>query len=224
MLGETLASWPRLFGSALQPNPHRSADAVFVRGDGLKIAIEMTATFTVATAKKIDQLADLLSRDTSNSVVFLFILAPLPGSDHELEVGRRLRQAIKKSSHSSRTRVLAKVKDRLFVAKWKDYFPAPGLVTRDFTPLRSQKYSSTDDEWVDTDLMDPYSVPFNGADSPAVEETSRNLNDVLGAPHWMRTGPGVDFDALLIGIAGFDRALEIKAAADRARSQKAIAN
>lgn len=223
VLGETLASWPRLFGSALQPNPHRSADAVFVRGDGLKIAIEVTATVTSATVTKIEQLAELLARETSKSVMFLFVVAPQPGSVHELEVGRRLRQAIKKSSHSSRSRILAEVEKRMAIARWSDLFPAPGLVSRAFIPLRAKRYAASEDDWVDIDLLDPYSAPFGG-DSPAVEETSRNLNDVLGAPHWMRTGPGVDFDALLIGIAGFDRALEIKAAADRARSQKAIAN
>jgi hypothetical protein len=215
VLGEAVATWPRIFGSKLQPNPHRSADAVFVRDDGLKIAVELTATFTGATIKKIDQLADLLAQDTTKSVVVLFVLAPQPGSDHELEVGRRLRQAIRKSSHSSRARVLAEVKNRMAVVTWKSWFPATGLVSREFIPLRAQRFSSTDDEWVDTDLLDPYNVPFEGAGSPEVEETFTNLNDVFGAPWWARTGQGFDFDMYLIKAAGFDNVLlAIKAATD----------
>jgi hypothetical protein len=95
----------------------------------------------------------------------------------------------------------------MVIAKWEDFFPGPGLVSREFVRLRAQRYDSVDDEWIDTDLLDPYDVPFEGAESPEVEETSTNLNDVLGAPHWMRTGPGADFDALLIERAGFDKVL-----------------
>jgi hypothetical protein len=214
VLGETVATWPKLFGSTLQPNPHRSADAVWVRDDGLKIAIEMTATVTVATIKKIEQLADLLARDTTKSVVFLFVVAAHPKDGRTSDVTNKLRQAIKKSSHSSRTRILAEVKNRMVIAKWDVWFPGPGLVTRDFIRLRAQRYDSVGDEWVDTDLLDPYDVPYEGADSPEVVETSTNLNDVFGAPWWCRTGPGADFDALLLKISGFDKCLAIKRATD----------
>ena len=217
VLGESAATWPRLFPSRLTPNPYRSADAVWVREDGLKIAIELTATVTVPTIKKIDQLADLLARDTTKSTVVLFVLAPRPGQDHELDVGRRLRQAIKRASHSSRSRVIAEVSDRLLIATWKSWFPVPGLVSREFVRLRAQRYAAADDEWVDTDLLDPYDVLFSGAGSHEVEQTSTNLNSVLGAPWWMRTGPGFDFDNFLLQKAGFDRALAIKAATDRDR-------
>lgn len=210
VLGETLATWSRLFPSRLQPNPHRSADAVWIRSDGLKIAVELTATVTVATIKKIDQLADLLARDTAKSTVVLFVVAPRPGQDHELDVGRRLRQAIRKSARSSRTRVLAEVSDRLIIATWKSWFPATGLVSREFVRLRAQRYSSTDDEWVDADLLDPFDVPFDGAGSLEVAQTDTNLNSVLGAPWWVRTEPGFDFDNFLIKRAGFDRVLAIQ--------------
>jgi hypothetical protein len=207
VLGEAVSTWPQIFGSALQPSHHRAADAVWIRTDGLKIAVELTATVTVATVKKIEQLADLLARDASRSVVVLFVVAAHPNQGLTNDVTNRLRQAIKKSSHSSRTRILSEVKTRMVIAKWEDFFPGPGLVSREFVRLRAQRYDSVDDEWIDTDLLDPYDVPFEGAESPEVEETSTNLNDVLGAPHWMRTGPGADFDALLIERAGFDKVL-----------------
>ena len=210
VLGESAAGWPRLFDSKLRPNPHRSADAVWVRDDGLKIAIEVTATFTAATATKIEQLAELLARDTTKSILILFVLAAHPGSDHELEAGRRLRQAIRKSSHASRSRVLAKVSDRLLIMSWRSAFPGPGLVSRDFVPLRAQKYSSAGNSWVAVDLLDPYEIQFDG-DPYVVEETSHNLNSVFGTPWHMRTGPGFDFDTYLLKASGFDKVLEIDA-------------
>ena len=216
VLGESLAQWPRLFDSKLRPNPHRSADALWVRNDGLKIAIEITATFTSATVKKIEQLAELLARDSSKSVVVLFVVAQ-PKDDHTGDVAKRLRRAIRKSSHSSGARILAEVEKRLVIAKWTDFFPGPGLVSREFVPLRAKRYTAAQDDWTLVDLLDPYDVPFEGAGSPEVEETSRNLDAVFGVPWWARTGPGPDFDALLIERAGFDKVLEIKAATDARR-------
>ena len=222
VLGESAAGWPRLFDSKMRPNPHRSADAVWIREDGLKIALELTNAVTPATVTKIEQLAELLARDTSRSVVFLFVVAAQPRDERTSDVAKRLRQAIKKSSHSSRSRILGEVEKRLTIARWESWFPAKGLVSRDFIPLRAQRYVAAEDDWVDTDLLDPYSSPFDGAGSYALEETSRNLNDVYGVPHWMRTGPGFDFDALLIEKAGFGKVLEIRAASNRDRSQRAM--
>lgn len=221
VLGEALAQWPRLFDSKLRPNPHRSADALWVRNDGLKIAIEITATFTTATVKKIEQLAELLARDSSKSVVVLFVVAQ-PKDDHTGDVAKRLRRAIKKSSHSSRARILAEVEKRMAIVKWETWFPGPGLVSREFVPLRAKRYAAAQDDWITVDLLDPYDVPFEGAGSPEVEETSRNLNDVFGTPWWCRTGPGVDFDAYLIKMTGFKKVLEIRAATDRVRYHERV--
>lgn len=198
VLGEAVATWPRLFGPELHPNPHRSADAVFVREDGLKIAVELTATVTPATVKKIEQLAELLARDKSKSLVVLFVVAAHPKDGRMGDVTGRLRQAIKKSSHLSMSRILAEVENRMLVANWESWFPGPGLVSRDFIPLSAQRYSSVDNEWSSTWLLDPFDTTFAGAYSPESEETSTRLNDVFGAPWWMRTGPGADFDAPLL--------------------------
>ena len=198
VLGEAVATWPRLFGPKLQPNPHRSADAVWVREDGLKIAVELTATFTTATVTKIEQLAELIVRDTTKSLVVLFVVAAHPKDGRSSDVTNRLRQAIKKSSHSSMSRILAEVENRMVLTKWESWFPAPGLVSRDFVALSAQRYSSVDKEWSFTWLLDPYDITFAEAFSPESEETSTRLNDVFGTPWWMRTGPGADFDAPLL--------------------------
>jgi hypothetical protein len=202
VLGEGLATWPRLFGSALKPNPYRSADALWVRDDGLKIAVELTATVTPATVKKIDQLAELLARDTTKSVVVLFVVAAHPKDGRTGDVTNRLRQAVKRSSHSSMSRILAEVENRMAIVKWTDLFPGPGLVEPEFVQLRAQRYSAADDDWLPTDLLDPYDVSFPGADFDAM---FANLNDVLGTPWWMRTGEGADLDAYLIEKADFPR-------------------
>ena len=203
VLGEGLATWPKLFGSKLRPNAYRSADAAWVREDGLKIAVELTATVSPVTVKKIDQLAELLARDTTKSVVVIFVVAAHPKDGRMSDVTNRLRQAVKKSAHSSMNRILAEVENRMLLTKWESWFPAPGLVEPEFVQLRAQRYSAKDDEWQPTDLLDPYDVSFPGADFDAMHAMFANLNDVLGAPWWMRTGEGADLDAYLIEKAGF---------------------
>jgi len=205
VLGEAAATWPKLFGSKLRPNPHRSADAVWIREDGLKIAVELTATITPATIKKIEQLAELLARDKSKSLVVLFVVAAQPQDSRANDVTGRLRQAVKKSAHSSMSRILAEVDRRMTIAKWSDWFPAPGLAEPEFVQLRAQRYSAKDDDWLPTNLLDPYDVSFPGADFDAMHAMFANLNDVLGTPWWMRTGEGADLDAYLIEKAGFPR-------------------
>lgn len=194
-LGELAATWPRLFSPKINPNPYRSADGVIVREDGLRIAVELTATVTLATIQKIDLLADLLARDKSHSVVILFLVAA--DADHG-EARRALRNAIKKYSGNSMSRVAAGVTRRMVIARWQDYFPAPGMVSLDLYPLRAQRYDWKSDDWIGIELLDPFDVQFEGADSPATQRLMANLNDCLGAPWWCRAEFGVDWDDYLL--------------------------
>lgn len=203
VLGEAVASWTQVFGPALKPNPCRSADAVWIRDDGMKIAIEMAANFSASTVSKVDQLAELLARDSTKSTVVLFVIAAHPKGGRAGDLGLKLRQAVKKSAHSSMNRILADVENRMVIAKWEDWFPAPGLVSFDFVRLRAQRYIASDDEWSPIDVLDPFDAPFPGADNPQLKPLFKHLNDVFGAPHWMRTEEGADYREYLLEKAGF---------------------
>jgi hypothetical protein len=203
VLGEAAAAWPRIFGSELAPNPHRVGDGVWVREDGLKILVEMSASVTPATAVKIDQLAELLARDKTKSVMVLFVAATTKAMKTQVDVAHLLRRAVKKSAHSSRTRILADVEDRMIVAKWEDWFPGPGLASYEFVQLRGRHYDAREDDWKSIDLLDPYETPFEHAEDVNTEEMMTNLNSVLGVPHWMQNGRTTDFDGWLLEQSGF---------------------
>jgi hypothetical protein len=202
-LGEAVSSWTQVFGPTLKPNPYRSADAVWIRDDGLKIALEMTANFSPSTASKIDQLAELLARDSVKSTIVLFVVAADPKGGRESDVTMKLRQAVKKSAHSSMARILADVENRMVIAKWEDWFPAPELVSREFVGLKAHRYVASDDDWTPINVLDPFDTPFPGADRPEVRASFKYLNDVFGAPWWLRQEHGADHDSYLLEKAGF---------------------
>jgi hypothetical protein len=202
VLGEAGAGWSRVVGPDVAKNPRLIADAVWVRDDGLKIVIEMTASLSSSTFKKIDQIADVLARDTSRSAVVVFVAAP-PRVASDARFARRLRQAIKKAGHSSMTRVLADVESRMMLVRWEYWFPGPGLASREFARLSARRFIAAKDAWVECNLLDPFDVTYPSFDGSANESTFRNLNDVLGTPHWMQRGEGNDWDALVQRRAGF---------------------
>jgi hypothetical protein len=193
VLGELAAGWSRDIGTA---------DAVWMRDDGLKIVIEMTASLGPSTLKKIDQIADVLARDTDRSAVVVFVAAPPPTASNA-EFTRRLRQAIKKSGHSSMARIKADVESRMLLVRWEYWFPEAGMASREFTWLSARRFSAKKDDWTDVNLLDSFDVPYEGSDVATNEVTFRQLNDVLGTPHWMQREKGTDWDQFVIELGGF---------------------
>ena len=210
VLGESAATWPRLFHPSLSPNPYRAADAVWLREDGLTIIVEMVATAVVATMqRKIDQLTDLLARDTTKSSAVLFVVAADQRHDRSGDVARAVRRIVKQSVRSSMSRVLADVPKRVAVARWEDWFPGPGLASREFIGLRAWRCLDGT-SWSEADLLDPYYFPFALFDAPEVAQTLDNVALVLGAPHWLRkrSTRGDEFDDDVLDHAGFPDVLK----------------
>jgi hypothetical protein len=202
VLGEAAAGWSRVVGPDVARNPRLIADAVWMRDDGLKIVIEMTASLSYSTFKKIDQIADVLARDASHSAVVVFVAAP-PPTESDAAFTRRLRQAIKKSGHSSMARIKADVESRMLLVRWEHWFPEPGMGSREFVRLSARRFSAKKDDWIDVNLLDPFDVPYEESDDAVNAEMFRNLNDVLGTPHWMQLGEGNDWDRVVLDLAGF---------------------
>jgi hypothetical protein len=202
VMGEAASSWSRVVGPTVKVNPRLIGDAVWVRGDGLKIVIEMTASLSYSTLKKIDQIADVLARDTNRSAVCLIVAAPPPNIS-DAAFARRLRQGIKKSAHSSMTRVMADVESRMLLVRWENWFPEAGMGSREFTRLAARRFSSKKDDWITVNLLDPFDVTYDAFDDATNQAIFRQLNDVLGAPHWMQREEGIDWDRLVIERAGF---------------------
>lgn len=192
--GESVAGWGKLFPPEIEPNPHRAADAVLVRHDGRRILIETTVTVSTATVTKVKQLAELLARDPTGSTSAIFVVAAHPSSTNASTVALLARQAIAKATVQSMGNIMSNVASRIGVVRWKDWFPAPGMVSPNFFSLSALTATGPrDDLWQSTDFLDP----FEGALS---DDPRDGLNDLYGVPHWMRFRPS-DFSRHMLTSA-----------------------
>jgi hypothetical protein len=201
VLGEPASEWSVVFHDDLKPG-NQASDAVWVRDDGLRICVELVGRMTPTIPRKLERVAEILARDTSRSVVFLFLVAGDGPGARTNSLNRYLRQNVRKAGRSTMEAVLAGVQQRIFVARWDDWFPSPGHVAREFVSLRSCQYHDESESWIDVDLLDPFAVPFERSDDPANIETLERLPLVLGAPHWLRRPVRNEFDGYLQTLSG----------------------
>jgi hypothetical protein len=194
VMGEGLAAWRLIFdpSAAVPISSGRAADAIWLRQDGLKLAIETTAHVTAATGAKVQQAADLLARDRSKDLTMLFVdvghpqVGPTPTS-----VSTELRRLVERASRSSREHVQAGVPERIAIARWTEWFPEPGVVDTSFMSLSAYRPTGPESSrWEPVDLLDPFSLPFAG--SPNAEASLTNVRSLYGIPHWQRDGRGPD--------------------------------
>lgn len=210
VFGEALGGQDLLTGFDEVALARRAADAVFVRGDGLKIAVEVTAASSVGMISKIEHWARLLARDRTGSLVVLFVESGHP--DLPATEGRHLEGVLRKrvaaSAHGNVDAALANVADRMFVARWQDWFPAPGKVLRSFTglPARRAVGGQVDGRrsWVGADLLDPFDVPNPSAGSPDCCSLLAHAGAVMGQPSWLRSSEWPDYSRALVRRAGLE--------------------
>ena len=194
VLGEGMASWSLIFdpSAGVPETSHRAADAVWIRADGLKIAIETTANVSALTTAKIQHAADYLAADKSRSTMVLFVNAADHATGNPTEVSKLLRMAIAKSAYSSRATIAANVAQRMALARWVDWFPEPRMVSSSFLTLAAQYPAKASPganrfEWID--LLDPYALPGPEADTSFLKD---NIALLYGVPHWQRRSPNPD--------------------------------
>lgn len=193
--GESVSGWNKLFPPELEPNQYRAADAVLVRHDGSRILIETTVTVSSATAIKVKQLADLLARDPTGKTSAIFVIAAHPDSREASDVALLARKVVARATVQSMGNVMANVASRIGVVRWKDWFPATGMVSPNFFSLSALTATGPkDDLWQSTDFLNPLDGAF-------AEEPTDGLNDLYGVPHWMRFKPN-DFSRHLLSSAG----------------------
>ncbi|MHB8318108.1 MAG: hypothetical protein ACYDEP_02585 [Acidimicrobiales bacterium] len=191
-MGEGMAAWSLIFdpSAGVPVTAHRAADAVWVREDGLKIAVETTATVTATTKLKIQQAADFLAADKSKSTVVLFVNAAHPEvGTSPTEVSRQLRMAVAKSAYSSRANIQANVAQRMALARWIDWFPTPGMVHPSFMSLSAQCPTGPgpgEGRFEPVDLLDPYVIACPDVNTQAMFS---NIKLLYGVPHWQRRNP-----------------------------------
>lgn len=172
----------------------QTADAVIVREDGLRIAVETTASVgSAGFTRKAEMWARTLARRSQNDtgLVVVFVVADRTASEQgEHGRGTLLATVRKKVARAARLipgTASNRTADRMFVVEWRDWFPARGEASEDFLALRAQRPNGRNNEWVIADLMDELDVqaPTRMADPTAVISNASGLRSV---PYQLRTG------------------------------------
>ncbi|PPG02758.1 hypothetical protein C5E06_09920 [Pseudoclavibacter sp. RFBI5] len=198
VVGERFADVANLAYTSIGDEPprglQRAADAVLLREDGARIAIELTAStganFTDKVAKWVQLFGNRRWDDTGLHVVFV-VASNVGSPESHLTPATdlsRVRRNISRALRDWRAPAHDPAKFRISVVQWQDWFPGPGLIDSSFLTLRVQRPTgqNADDPWESVDLLDPRQVP-----TPANEDLPRSL-DMLAVqrfqPSWLAEG------------------------------------
>lgn len=212
VLGESLATVDDVAGAGIGKRPiegRRAADALFIRGDGMRIAVELTASVTPYFTQKVENWAQLLTENSmaSSGLTVLFIGAPKPDRDEERRFAKQMRTAVARAVRKYPGIPGRRAADRLGVAMWTDFFPAVGKVGSDFLTLRCWRPEGPKGApWVQAGMLDFFDTPFEPLDGPAMEAVISNSASIASAPVWLRRGkPELALHEVALRQAGFDQ-------------------
>ncbi|MWV32478.1 hypothetical protein [Rathayibacter iranicus] len=170
----------------------QTADMTIVRADGLRIAVELTASANGSMEQKMAKWAAVLAdRSTADSgLVVLFVIAGRPEmTGKATSLARNLRTHLARAARIFPGRRDDLTASRMFIVSWSDWFPAGHNATRGFVNLRADRPTGAFDEpWEACDLLDPVAVPYRPADTARPLALLDNLAGLRSVPRWQRTG------------------------------------
>ena len=197
VLGEKLSTadlltWSGLGRTGKCPD-HGAADLTVVRSDGLRVAVELTASSGQDFAAKVRRWARLLSSNSlaSSGVVILFVEAAPPGTavhtssrQHLFaQVTKQIARVVTEFPGTAGDRVAA----RIGVARWEDWFPASHQATRGFVSMDAVRPTGPPGaRWEPVSLLDPFDMVFEPHRPEAMTAVVGNASMLLGVPHWLR--------------------------------------
>ncbi|RYC10546.1 hypothetical protein [Nocardioides zhouii] len=179
------------------------ADLTVVRNDGLRIAIELTATTSPHFKRKVEQMVKLLAQSPleHTGLTVIFLIAPsLELTEGEWETIRRtVYKEILRACRKHPGMGLDPTMARIGVATWREWFPSMHTVSDGFFTLRADRLRPWDSygrikDWETADFVDRASVSFTPADPQAVREVITNARALGQSPHWLRTPPSRSTD------------------------------
>jgi hypothetical protein len=140
------------------------ADAVIVRPDGVRIAIELTASSSAYFSRKVERWAQLIEEspyDASGLIVcFVTVPPPYAKRGHGGGVETQTRSLVAAHSKSHPGSVRDRTANRMAIAAWQDWFPELGHYSDSFQTLTaSRPVGPSASPWADVFLLDPFDVP-----------------------------------------------------------------
>lgn len=214
ILGERFCSIDLLAGSGAGLAPiegdQRTADAALVRPDGMRIAVEMTASNTKGFARKAERWARLLSErslsETGLCVVFV-VATPVTAQHRDVVRTRnRIYEAVARAVAQFPGTTSNPVAERIGVATWREWFPGQHLLSDDFLTMRVDRPTGTGaDKWQQADLLDPRTMPIPAADRARLRAIVDNAALLGQTPFWLRSQPDApDLVDWMMRRAGLD--------------------
>lgn len=192
VLGEKLSSIDLLAGTGIGYDriggDTRSADMTVVRGDGLRIAVEVTASIGANFEKKVEKWASILDErplDDSGLMV-LFVIAP--PQDYASTVRKDTYAAISRAIRRRPGTVHESVASRIAVATWDEWFPARHQVNQSFLDLAvnlSDGMQAGEMQWKKTSLLDQVAYPYRPR-RKSLTAIMDNRHLLWSAPTWLR--------------------------------------
>lgn len=211
VVGEKLSSWDLLAhtgaGFPAPVGAQHAADATLVRSDGMRIAVELTASTGPSFKAKVRRWATLLAnrRMADTGLVVLFVVATRPDKMvNSSEVTNFVRRAVAAAARDNPGVDFDRTASRMFVADWRDWFPGAKTVNQSFLSLEAQRPTGpVGDPWETAFLLDPFDVQFEPRDEKRALAVIDNLSALRAEPSWLRNGRAPELWPLAIRDAGF---------------------
>lgn len=205
VLGEKLSTADLLAGTGLGLDPiadEMGADLTIVRPDGLRIAVELTASTGRDFYKKAERWAELLSKRSlaSSGLMVVFVEAQPIGSEVRYgdgSTGSGVRSGLYKNVGRAAEAFPGtgddRVANRMGVVSWRQWFPGPGMATEEFTRLEIDRPTGgggLESRWERAAMLDMVDVPFDAHRPEEMTAVIDNASMLLGTPHWLRRDSG----------------------------------
>ena len=221
VLGEKLSTVDALAYTGWGVRPptavsQRAADLVLVRPDGLRIAVEITASRGRSLESKIGRWANTLSRrrTADSGLVVLFVVAGTPDSHMHTTaaVMKSVRHHIAASARLFPGPPDDRTANRMFVVSWDDWFPDRGSASETFLPLQAERNNG--DGWDPAELLSVPYVATPGLEPKAVLDNTSGLRSV---PYWLRRGTPPELWRGPLRSAGFTEIPRLQGLTDKGR-------
>ncbi|TDL42474.1 hypothetical protein [Kocuria rosea] len=195
VLGEKYASVDLLTGVGLGKPAVRAGgktgDAVIVRDDGLRIVVEITASYSAGLEAKMERWAKVLHDNPmeTSGLVVLFVVAAHPDASRKGSSPATVMAGARKRMATALRHYPAYSTDappaRMGLVAWDQWFPASHCFSTQFLDGTVEILDSYTRTWSSTDLFLGMEFdPWPGFDATAV---LTQVQAIGATPHWMRT-------------------------------------